>query len=307
MTSIAILGATGHIGKSLLFNLLGSPGYRVSCYARSKEKLDAFLSEIGGGREVESSDDVEALLRFDYDVIVNCVGVGNPGLLREIGPGILTLTERFDNLVLDYLDKHRETLYINLSSGAVYGTEFADAVDSGSEARIPINAIGPAHYYRTAKIYSEVKHRAHASYRIVDLRVFSYFGRFVDLTSSYLVTDLVNCCRSRLPFVTDATDIVRDFIHPSDLLRAIEACARTGVRNAAFDLYSKAPVTKWDLVRLFESRYGLQVEITATAKGSVTGTKSNYYSKDRRLGNLGYTPVFSSIEGIGLELSKLMP
>jgi len=306
MTSIAILGATGHIGKSLLFTMRGNRNYKTSCYSRSRQKLESFLFDVRGANEIEYFDNIDAILTLKHDVIVNCIGVGNPSLLHEIGPGILSLTERFDDLILEYLSRYPTSLYINLSSGAVYGTEFPEAVDSGMEACIPINNITPSQYYRTAKICSEVKHRAHKDRRIVDLRVFSFFSRFVDLSSSYLVTDLIRCSRDGETFLTDDTDIVRDFIDATDLVQVIKACVDSGFMNTAFDLYSKRPVTKWEMIRYFQSKYDLKVTTSTARKSSVTGAKSNYYSQDRRLHTIGYAPAFGSLETIANESALLM-
>ena len=306
MTSIAILGATGHIGKSLLFTMQNNGNFRISCYARSKQKLESFLSDIGGGADLQCFDNIDAILALKHDVIVNCVGVGDPSALREIGPAIFTLTEKFDDIVLEYLNRNPNSLCINLSSGAVYGTEFTNSVVSGASAQVPINDITPDQYYRTAKICSEVRHRAHSDRRIVDLRVFSFFSRFIDLASNYLITELIRCSRNGQTFVTDETDIIRDFIDATDLVQIISACAENGFMNTAFDLYSKSPVTKWEMIRYFQAKYGLRIALSSEHNLSVTGAKSNYYSQDRRLRTIGYSPTFGSLETIANEAMVLI-
>jgi len=56
--------------------------------------------------------------------VINCVGIGDPGKLRNEMSSIFRVTERFDNLVLDYLECHPSALYLNMSSGAAYGQDF---------------------------------------------------------------------------------------------------------------------------------------------------------------------------------------
>ena len=90
--------------------------------------------------------------------------------LSNAGSSIFKITKTFDTLALDHLKRSPDTLYINFSSGAVYGTDFASPVDDRSQAIFDINPMDPAAYYGIAKLHSEAMRRAMKDFRIVDLR-----------------------------------------------------------------------------------------------------------------------------------------
>ena len=59
--------------------------------------------------------------------------------------------------------------------------DFSVPVDESTYSKWGINHISEADYYGIAKLNSEVKLRALKDLNIVDLRVFGYFSRFIDL------------------------------------------------------------------------------------------------------------------------------
>ena len=58
------------------------------------------------------------------------IGAGDPARLAALGHGIFQLTEDFDNQVLAFLGRNPNRLYLNCSSGAVYGAGFATPPDA---------------------------------------------------------------------------------------------------------------------------------------------------------------------------------
>jgi nucleoside-diphosphate-sugar epimerase len=77
-------------------------------------------------------------------------------------------------MVLGYLKLHKETKYIFLSSGAVYGGNYQKPVDENTVATIDINNLKSTDWYTLAKLYAEAKHRALSNFSIVDVRVFNW-------------------------------------------------------------------------------------------------------------------------------------
>jgi len=161
-------------------------------------------------------------IKYSYDGVINCVGAG---ILKK-GQGKYSdwfmLTEEFDRLAIDYLCRKRpEALYVNFSSGAVYGREFAAPVAKNSINPIRVNRIKIEDYYGIVRLNSEAKHRAFSNLRIVDLRLFSYFSRFMDLNCGYFIAGLLSCIMNKKVFITDSTNIIRDYVHPDDLFSMI--------------------------------------------------------------------------------------
>lgn len=305
---IAILGATSHIAKGLILGLHASLHNDLYLFARSPERIQFFLESVGA--EKCQRIRIKPFIEFSdasYDVVINCVGIGNPAKLAAGLLSIFTITETFDHLILEYLKVHRDTLYINFSSGAAYGTDFSAPVAGTSQARFNINSIDPSEYYSIAKINSEAKHRAMKGYNIVDLRVFGYFSRYIDLEEKFLLSEIVSSIQKGKEFVTGPGNIVRDFINPQDLLRLIEACMARHNINDVFDVYSAKPATKFEILEYFALNHGLNYRVEAAYTAfTVTGYKDHYYSTNGKADSIGYVPRFSSIGGIESEINFIL-
>jgi nucleoside-diphosphate-sugar epimerase len=303
---IAILGATSHIAKGLIYGFSKRRQYKLSLFARSPDQVRNFLSDIQSGEDIFTGN-FDAFGSNHYDVVINCVGLGDPVMLKNNITSIFRLTETFDNLVIDYLTKYPEILYINFSSGAAYGTDFSSPVDATTYSKWTINSISEADYYGIAKFHSEAKHRALKNLNIVDLRIFSYFSRFINLESNFLMSEIISCIKEDKAVVTGSDNIMRDYIHPEDFLSLIEHCMRKGKLNDVFDAYSLSPVKKFDILDYYKNEYGLKYEIKADAKNvAITGSKNNYYSKNRIAMEIGYQPQFTSMDCIIHESKKIL-
>lgn len=260
---IAILGSTSHIAKNLIDRLKDE----LYLFSRSRGNLDSFIDG-------------------NYDAVINCIGVGTPNKLKEIGSKIFWLTEYYDNLILDYLSNYGG-IYINFSSGIVQG-----------------NAWGTKYNYKIVKLYSEAKHRA-LSLNIIDLRIFAFFSRYIDFSSGYFITELITCIKEQTEFVTGDNNIVRDYIHPEDLFNLVKICTILKL-NDGIDAYSLKPVTKFEILNYFKITYGLKYRvIPGIAEGHASGTEDNYFSTNHKASLLGYKPKYSAMDSI-IEESKVL-
>ena len=304
---VAILGATSHIAKGLTYQFTLSGKHDIFLFARSPQQVKSFLSSIHCADKVPAIG-IEEFPDRSYDVIINCVGIGQPAKLKEAAGSIFRLTEGFDDLVLDYLVSNPGTLYINFSSGAVYGRDFSSPAEADTISPIDVNHIGLNDFYRIAKINSEAKHRAFPELHIIDLRVYAYFSRFIDLDSSFFITDVISCLRKNRVFETGPEDMVRDYIGPDDLFALIERCMNRSRMNDVFDVYSLKPARKFEILDHFRDNHGLQYTLKSNFHVSVaTGAKNVYYSNNRKAVEIGYTPRFTSLETIIKESKYLLP
>lgn len=303
---VAILGATGHVGKCLTAGLLARGRHSVTAVARNAPRLMTFLSGEANGAAcaVRSFDDFG---EDEYDAVVNCVGVGTPGAVAKIGAGIFEITEHFDALVLDYQQRHSDTRSIAFSSGAAYCGDFAEPASECTQARVAINAVSPADYYGIAKLASESKHRAMADRPIVDLRLFGFFSRYADMDAHYFMTDVYHALERPEALTVGPDDVVRDYIDPDDLCSMVCAVLDSEPCNDVFDLYSAAPASKFDILSTFAARYGLKYDVLDGQVGGVaTGSKPNYYSTNHRAARLGYRPMYTSIESLERQIDGLL-
>ena len=308
-TKIAILGSTSHIAKGLINNFLNSGEFSLHLYTRSPDKLRSFLGAIGKSTEKGCviRKGYNDFLKCSYDVIINCVGVGTLNKLQGDYTKYFMVTEKYDNLVIEFLLKNPDALYISFSSGAVYGRGFSAPVEEDTVNRIRVNHIITDDYYSIARLNSEAKHRAFKDLNIVDLRIFSYFSRFIDLTDGYFITELLDCILNKKVFEINDVNFVRDYLHPKDLYSAIRKCMDAEKINAAFDITSAKPVEKREILDYFSLKYGLKYNVSKSFKHvSATGVKNIYYSKYNKALGIGYKPKFSSMDAIKQESKYIL-
>lgn len=302
---IAILGAMGHVAKGLIACWAKDYNCQLFLYARRHERVSEFLAKFEPS-SIQSYE-MDGFGKTAYDVIVNCVGIGSPKKLQNNPENIFRVSMDFDDLILNYLVAHPHTLYVNLSSGAVYGDSFRIPVNQQSCAKFNINNLAIEEFYGIAKIHSEARHRALAQYNIVDLRIFGYFSRFIDLDENFLLSEIISCIRNKKIFVTNSVNVWRDFLHPRDLASLIELCLDKRPINNAYDTYSRKKVSKYEILDFFSNVYGLTYDIDESfIPHSITGDKYNYYSSNYKARNLGYEPIYSSIDCIENETAKIL-
>ena len=306
--NIAILGANSHIAKGLINNFLAMRKNALYLFTRSVNTVENFLDSIEKPIDNVSInagyDDFE---KASYDVIINCIGAGVPSKLKENYSDWFTLTEKFDNMVLEYLQKHSDTLYVNFSSGAIYGRDALMPAERDTTTKIQPNKLEVADYYSIVQLNSEAKHRSFKSLRIIDLRIFAYFSRFVDLNSGYFITELVNCLVDRKMFKTHDGNIVRDYIHPDDLFALINICAGQKKINTSIDVVSRSPVDKWDVLDFFKKNYNLKYKIDKSLNPpNPNGNRDIYCSNYKCASEIGFTPRYGSIDAIAKEVEYIL-
>jgi nucleoside-diphosphate-sugar epimerase len=304
---IAILGATSHVAKGLIYNFLkDNKEYTLFLFARSPERVREFLksNSLKGNLFVSHFG---SFGKKQYDAVINCVGMGTPTKLRDGIRSIFFITEEYDSLMMRYLKEFPRSYGINFSSGAVYGSNFNDAVNENSTCALSINNIRPQDYYTIAKINAEAKHRSYPNLAIVDIRLFSYFSRFIDLDAGYFLTDALKSIKEGKEFITTESDFTRDYLHHLDLFSLVTAILNNKPFNAPLDAYSREPVTKRAVLDYFVKKYGLRYKVDyAIDTTSPTGAKDIYYSDVKKAASLGYIPQFTSLQTIAQETEFIL-
>ncbi|MBI4650512.1 NAD(P)-dependent oxidoreductase [Candidatus Desantisbacteria bacterium] len=307
---IAILGATSHIAKGLINNFLHNTKFSLHLFTKSRDKTINFLSTI------RKSPDDNCIIHegyndfneFSYNTIINCVGVGTINKLKGNYSNYFTVTEEYDNLIIKYLcNVCQDTLYISFSSGIVYGREHSLPVEENTANVIRVNHVAAEDYYSIVRLNSEAKHRSFKNLKIADLRLFSYFSRFIDLTDGYFITEIMNCILNKKVFVTNNVNIVRDYVHPEDLFSVVRKCMDFKNINTAFDVTSLRPAGKIEILDYFSSQYGLKYEIgKASVYVSATGSKNIYCSNYNNMAQIGHKPAYSSMDAIKQESKYIL-
>lgn len=304
---IAILGATSQIARDLIVSFSAAiEDKHLHLFARRPDEVTKWIAASGllGCYPV---DDFPGFAKQQFDAIINFVGVGNPAQMVSMGNAIFDITLRFDEMVLEYLKTHPSCRYLFLSSGAAYGSNFAEPARRETPAVIKINDLAVHEWYGAAKLHAECRHRAHPEFPIIDIRVFNYFSRTQDVDARFLVTDMLRAIRDNSVLKTSSDYIVRDYLHPSDFYRLVASLLSAPAANAVVDCYSKAPIDKPGLLQAMQNEFGLRYEVTEShATINATGGKPYYYSLNNRAAEFGYQPQLTSAEGVLKEAAAML-
>ena len=301
---IAILGATSQIARDLIVSFCAEPQQQLYLFARRPSAVLNWLASAGMAERYPVQEFSE-FGKQEFDAVINFVGVGNPAQAAAIGHAILDITLRFDELVLNYLQKHPTCRYLFLSSGAAYGSSFNEPVCQLTVPVAPTHALAPHEWYGAAKFQAECRHRARPELSIIDIRVFNYCSRTQDLDARFLISDILRAIRDKTVLETSAEYIVRDYVHPSDFFKLINLLLAASRFNKAIDCYSRLPIDKWTLLAAMEKQFGLRYEIIPTQLGSAS-SKPYYFSLNRFAADIGYEPGLSSLEGIMQESEAML-
>ena len=248
---IAILGATGQIGQTLV-NYFDRWKYEIYQFARNNSeyyKYDKF---------------------FDYrkyDCIINCIGHGS---IRDNYDytKIFEVSEEYDNLAIQYLKINRNCRYICFSSGSIF--KWYD-----------INYIKEQDYLSIVKRYQEAKHRSYKNLNIFDIRLYSYFSRWADLDQKYFMNNLVQALVNKETFYFNESihQLVRDYIHPKDLFNFVESLMECS-GNQVYEIGSKRPIELSKIISMYK-REGLQAKCTQDEFENLSGSKLTYVPRKK--------------------------
>jgi nucleoside-diphosphate-sugar epimerase len=307
---LAILGATSRLAIDFVLTA-ADYGHRFVLYGRRPDALSHLLAEHGLPSDWRGGtlSDFHQSWHADPEPlagVLNFVGVGDPARAHAMGAEIFEATATSDQLALRVV-QGTTIPYVFLSSGAVYGTRFAEPVQADTPSVIPVNALAPQDVYGVAKLHAEAIHRASTA-TIIDVRIFNYFSRRVDPNARFLITDLLHALREGKVFETRDEDMTRDYLHPHDLTELLLACLSVPPgTNRPVDAYSRAPIGKRELLALMSAEFGLRYRLTDDGRGvNATGAKPHYFSQNRAAAELGYLPRYSSADTILSEAGILL-
>ena len=282
--NIAIFGSTGHIGKNLISFFIKNNDFKIFLFSRDIKKFESLKMIFSDTMSFNTYDDFG---KNEYDVIINCVGISNPNTFEKNSRSIFDTAEFYDMMALDYLKNFPTTLYINLSSGAVFGREFDKPVDDSSTYKFDVNKINKGEMYSVSKMYLESKHRSLPDLNIVDLRIFGFFSRFIDVNAGFFMSELLQALKNKSEFITDKKDFVRDYVNPNDFYDLTKNCIANKKINDVFDVYSKEIISKFQILEECFNKFDLKFKLVEKIESiSPTGVKKiiiPYQEKRKKL------------------------
>jgi len=308
MASVAILGASGQIGRGLASIMARDAACRLRLFARQPAAFEPQALSLGLLRP--GIDEVRPLDSFEndrYDLVINAAGAGSRKRQLALGTEQQRITEALDERVLAYLERWPDATYANLSTGAIYGFGREWPVLRDSEFCASADDAERLDVYPLAKLAAEARHRALPQLRIYDIRIFGYFSRFIALDDGFFLAEVAGAIVRGAPLRTPQADMVRDYVDQAELAALIQALLRARPPNGAFDPYSGAPVGKHELLECLAREFGLRVHYEGAPAGPLAPLpKPAAPSSCRRAAEIGHLPRRSSMEIVVGELKELV-
>jgi len=140
----------------------------------------------------------------------------------------------------------------------------------------------------------------------LDVRIFGYADVTIPIRGTFFLSELARSIIEHRPFMTTPQDMVRDYAGAEELTKLIACWQAHAAPNAALDLYTKAPVSKHELLTIAQSRYGLKIQSCGIVQQSPTGEKPIYASRNRAAAALGYRPLRTAGEVVVAALDILV-
>jgi nucleoside-diphosphate-sugar epimerase len=305
---IAILGATSQIAKDIIISCANDNcNHDLVLFARKPDLMSKWLLTVNLNNRYRAHNFSVFNENDKFDAIINFVGICNSTKVIEAGVLALDITQKYDDMALSYIKENPSCKYIFISSGAVYGSNFNKPVEKNTMTTFSVNSLKPQDWYGVAKFYAECKHRALSNLSIVDVRIFSYFSHTQNITSGFLITDIVHSIKKRKTLKVSSKNIVRDYIGPSEIYQIISLVLKFKKSNKAIDCYTKLPIDKITLLKEVSSRFKLKYELIDSNVGiNATGLKSNYFSKNNSAELYGYKPSRTSLEVVLSEVDIIL-
>jgi nucleoside-diphosphate-sugar epimerase len=301
---IAILGASSQISKGLIKLYSKNEKYHLKLFVRDKLALQAWIKSNRLTENISVDHFDEFTIDLHIDLIINCVGVGDPSKLVQLGATLLETTRMYDDLAINYLVNNSNTKYIFFSSGAVYGDIFSEPAGEVSKAIIDLDFRAPSDFYTLSKLYAEARHRALSHLSIIDLRVFNYISNDLDIDGNFFISQLVKSLINKTTFATNSSNMIRDYIGPDDLFLLIESIIESENLNDSFDCYTRKPIDKFSILDFFNSEFHLNFLVEG--QDNIRNSRENYYSVNYKAKKLGFNPIYSSLENIQRSVIDIM-
>jgi nucleoside-diphosphate-sugar epimerase len=275
---IAILGATGYIGRSLARTIAIDHETPLVLFARDPAALanESWPAHV----RIQSLADFQA---GHFELVINAIGAGDPVRVAKLDVEILSVTQAWDERVLATMGQR--TRYVFLSSGAVHKTT---PDQSDAEGAIPS--------YTLSKRQAEIRHRAMVERPILDIRIFGYADASINQNGTFFLAELARSVATRQPFATTSQDMIRDYAGARELHALINCWGASDPVNHALDLYTKAPLSKLKLLDVVAARYGLNIDYSRSINAGPSGAKAVYAPVSRAAAALGYVPARDSTQ-----------
>ncbi len=310
MKKVLVAGACGYLGARLSKSL-SEEGYGVTTFdsydPSDHTQWTSMMDEVIVG-DIRDETTISKLASKSFDVVINLISLDHHK--SENTPNFISLINVMPtwNLLEQFTKKGLEK-FIYFSTIQVYGTFPQEKI---TEDRIP----NPLNAYGLTHLLSEniCNYYNNSETECINVRLSNSYGSPVFNENNcwwLVINDLCKTAHEKqeINLSSDGSP-QRDFIHGSDVSRAIKVLINTDKKNInhnTFHISSENTLTIWELAhavkKVYKDRYNIDIEISALKnKSSVPSdifSKSKKYTiTNSKLKSLGFTPKTELKTGI---------
>jgi len=311
MKNILVTGACGYLGARLSMHL-AEKGYRVTAFDSNKptgyDHWNSLMEEVIIA-DIRDEKIILDLAEKRFDVAIHLISLDHhksedsPNFVSSIN--VMPTWNLLDNLTKTGLEK-----FIYFSTIHVYGNIPKEII---TDDRIPkpINAYGLTHFLsENICNYFNMK----TDTNCINVRLSNSYGSPVFKENNcwwLVINDLCKFVKEEqeIKLLSDGSP-QRDFIHSTDILRAIEIIINidgNNVKNNTFHISSQNTQTIWELAQIvkkvYKERYKIDIDISLSENenpidDSIILTPNKYTISNASLKSLGFNPVTELETGI---------
>ena len=310
MKKVLVAGACGYLGARLS-KYLSEKGYGVTTFdsydPSAHTQWTSMMDEIIIG-DIRDETTISALAEKNFDVVINLISLDHHK--SENTPNFISSINVMPtwNLLEEFTKKGLEK-FIYFSTIQVYGTLPKESI---TEERLP----NPLNAYGLTHLLSEniCNYYNNSETECINVRLSNSYGSPVFKENNcwwLVINDLCKTAyeKQEIKLLSDGSP-QRDFIHGSDVSRAIKVLINTDNKNIKHNTYhisSENTLTIWELAhavkKVYTDRYNIEIEIsTLKNKNSVPpdqfSKSKKYLISNSKLKSLGFTPITEIKTGI---------
>jgi UDP-glucose 4-epimerase len=288
--------------------VLGGGGFLAGYIARHYRSQGWRVVLIGRGAAVEAGDsDARHVWQLPHQEFAHLLAVERPQLCvnatgrASVPASVLEPLADFEasttvnfRILDDLRRRSPETIYIHLSSAAVYGNPVRLPVHEDAE-------IAPISPYGWHKRLSEIVIEEHATLfgmRAASLRIFSAYGEGLH---RQVIWDLISKMRAAASGPVEILGLpedTRDFIHAADVAAALAAVVEHGaLKGECYNAAYGRQVSIRELAELIAARCAQRAAVRFTNVRS-PGHPGRWHADISKLRALGFAPGISLERGI---------
>jgi UDP-glucose 4-epimerase len=299
---------------STLF-VLGGGGFLASHIAKHYKRRGWRVVSIGRSAGTETDADARHIWQLPHQGFAHLLAAEQPQVcVNASGPASVqgsaleplidfdaSTTANF-HILNDLRLRSPDTIYIHLSSAAVYGNPIQLPVREGAE-------IAPISPYGWHKRLSELVLEEYSTLfglRTASLRIFSAYGEGLRRQVVWDLIGRIRAAGSQPVEVWGPPDDTRDFVHAVDVAAAVAAVVRRGaLRGECYNVAYGRQVQIKELVELIASRCTGEITVRFT-NVRPSGNPSRWHADIAKIRALGFIPEITLENGIDRVLRNLM-